>query len=121
VLSKTQLIFLDPDNGLAGTNLKPYSTRSSKFAFIKEVTDWLKAGQSVVLYQHQQRRPLQEQVRSQLAQLGGGWALTFHRKSVRIYYVLPAVQKHEEILANRTDRFLETEWGNVGHFRLHRV
>lgn len=118
-LSKAELVFLDPDNGLAGTRTQRHSVRSSKYAFIEEVRDWLDAGKSVVLYQHQQRRKLQEQVRGQLAELGqSGWALTFRRVSVRIYYVLPANEEHRQLLMERTNSFLESEWGRKQHFCL---
>ena len=120
VLSKANLVFLDPDNGLAGENVERHSRRSAKYVFREEVSDWLSRGKSVVLYQHQQRRTLRELVRSQLVELGQrGWALTFHRLSVRIYYILPASEEHEELLAHRTRVFLESEWGRKEHFRLN--
>lgn len=119
MLSGAELIFLDPDNGLAGRTVQCHNLRSQKYVFREEVSDWLSRGKSVVLYQHQQRRGLQVQVRSQLGELGhNGWALTFHRTSVRIYYILPANERHTDLLANRSTAFLETAWGEKGHFRL---
>ena len=121
-LAEVELVFLDPDNGLAGTRVKPYSQRSVKYAFREELGDWLDGGKSVVLYQHQQRKPLEEQVRCQLKELGrSGWALTFHRLATRIYYVLPAILPHKTILMERTKAFLDTEWGTKEHFRLRTV
>jgi hypothetical protein len=122
MLSSADLVFLDPDNGLAGTRIKPYSRKSSKYVFREEVSGWLKKGKSVVLYQHQQRRPLKQQAVEQLEELGSlgcsGWAVTFHRMAVRIYYVLPATEDHRARLMERTTAFLNTEWGRKSHFRL---
>lgn len=119
-LSQAKLVFLDPDNGLAG-KVQPHSLRSPKYAFKEEVRDWLDRGKSVVLYQHAQRKSLEEQVRDQLKLLGrSGWPVTFHRMSVRIYYVLPATE-HRTVLMDRTRAFLETEWGRERHFSLTTV
>lgn len=41
-LSNAELVFLDPDNGLAGTKVKAHSRKSPKYAFGVEVRDWLK-------------------------------------------------------------------------------
>jgi hypothetical protein len=120
VLSRAELVFLDPDNGLAGTRIKPYGRKSPKYAFIDEVKGWLSRGKTVILYQHQQRRPLERQINVQLEELRSlgcsGWALTFHRMAVRIYFVLPA-KEHKEQLMERTMSFLDTEWGKKQHFR----
>jgi hypothetical protein len=121
-LSNAELVFLDPDNGLAGTRVKVHSRRSPKYAFGEEVRDWLKRGKSVVLYQHQQRRPLEQQALDQLEELrspgSSGWAVTFHRMAVRIYFVLPATGEHTLRLRGRLEAFLDTKWGRKQHFRL---
>jgi hypothetical protein len=120
-LSKAELVFLDPDNGLAGSTIKTYSRKSPKYAFSEEVNGWLDRGKSVVLYQHQQRRSLNEHAQEQIDALGkigcSGWALTFHRMAVRIYFVLPA-DEHRMRLIERTKEFLATEWGMKRHFRV---
>jgi hypothetical protein len=120
-LSNAELVFLDPDNGLAGARIKTHSRKSSKYAFIEEVNGWLERGKSVVLYQHQRRKPLQQQALEQLEELSGlgypGWAVTFHRMAVRIYFVLPATEEHKAQLLERTAAFLDTEWGRKYHFR----
>jgi hypothetical protein len=120
-LSKADLVFLDPDNGLAGTRIKPYSRKSPKYALMDEVKGWLSRKKSVVLYQHQQRRPLEQQTVLQLEELktlgSFGWAVTFHRMAARIYFVLPASDECRVRLMERTRTFLNTEWGTKGHFR----
>jgi hypothetical protein len=122
-LSNAELVFLDPDNGVAGKKVKKFSRKGVKYAFFDETTDWLKRNQSVIVYQHQKRQPLQLQVSEQLKAFERhghhGWALSFHRQSVRIYFILPATTAHRALLWRRSQSFLETGWGTERHFRLH--
>ena len=109
-------MFLDPDNGVATKRGKKYWRSSVKYVFEDEVTEWLKRGKSVVLYQHQQRRNLIEQVTEQQKILATGracHALSFHRRAVRIYYVVPA-DDHTSRIAERLTCFLAGAWGE--HF-----
>lgn len=111
-LSEAELVFLDPDNGLASSRCQKHLRSSAKYIFEDEVVAWVKRGQSVVLYQHQQRRSLKEQVTDQrkLLDVGNsGFAVSFHRLSVRIYYILPA-EDHRARLLERLSRFLEGAW-----------
>jgi hypothetical protein len=121
-LQTANLVFLDPDNGVASKKIQKHSHRSVKYAFLDEITPWLQRDQSVVLYQHQRRQPLERQISEQLRELAGaegaGWALSFHRQSVRIYYVLPG-KKHRRQLEERSEAFLRSRWGKDEHFRLH--
>ena len=116
-LSKAKLVFLDPDNGMAAKRAKKYWRNSAKYIFEDEVAVWLKRGQSVVLYQHQQRRSLSEQVSDQKKILAAGkpcHAVSFHRRAARIYYIFPA-DNHQARIAERLTRFLAGAWGE--HFR----
>jgi hypothetical protein len=115
-LSEAALVFLDPDNGMGAKRAKKHWRSSVKYVFEDEVTDWLNRGQSVVLYQHQQRRRLSEQVSEQEKILGEGRAcaaVSFHRRAVRIYYILPA-EDHAPRIYERLTRFLGGAWGK--HF-----
>jgi hypothetical protein len=46
--SEAQLVFLDPDTGLAGRDVRKHQKCSVKYVFLNEVTNWLNRGQSVV-------------------------------------------------------------------------
>ena len=116
-LSEAKLVFLDPDNGLASSRCKKHLRSSVKYIFDDEVAAWLKRGQSVVLYQHQQRRSLSDQVSQQREILAAGklcHVVSFHRRAARIYYILPA-KDHVHRISERLTRFLAGEWGE--HFR----
>ncbi|HWY55869.1 MAG TPA: hypothetical protein VNZ03_15485 [Terriglobales bacterium] len=111
-----ELVFLDPDNGMAARAKKHWRS-SVKYVFADEVAEWLKRGQSVVLYQHQQHRKLVEQVAEQqkiLAAETACHAVSFHRRTARIYYILPT-EDHKSRIAERLTLFLAGEWGK--HFR----
>jgi hypothetical protein len=115
-LSEADVVFLDPDNGMAAKRAKKHWRGSVKYIFEDEVTGWLNRGQSVVLYQHQQRRRLSEQVSEQEKILGAGRAcaaVSFHRRAVRIYYILPA-EDHAPRISERLTSFLAGAWGE--HF-----
>lgn len=71
-LSEAELVFLDPDNGLAASRCKKHLRSTAKYIFEDEVAAWLKRGQSVVLYQHHQPRSLSEQVSEQQQILASG-------------------------------------------------
>lgn len=116
-LSQAELVFLDPDNGMAAKRAKKHLRNSVKYVFEDEVINWLNRSQSVVLYQHQQRKTLSAQVSEQRKILGAGracHAVSFHRRAVRIYYILPA-ENHQARIAERLTCFLAGEWGE--HFR----
>ncbi len=118
-LSATELVFLDPDNGLAAKRAQKHWRSSVKYVFEDEVTEWLKRGQSLVLYQHQHRRKLIEQVSAQqkiLAPATACHAVSFHRGTARIYYILPSAD-HEARISERLTCFMAGAWGK--HFVQH--
>jgi hypothetical protein len=112
-LSNAELVFLDPDNGVAGKRVKKFSRKSVKYAFSDETTDWLTRNQSVVVYQHQKRQSLESQVSEQLKAFDAsgyhGWALSFHRQSVRIYLILPGTPAHRALLYERCKMFMASK------------
>ena len=55
-LSNVDLVFLDPDNGLLVKSVGKKSAKSIKYVFSKEISDYLKNGRSVLLYQHRCRK-----------------------------------------------------------------
>lgn len=114
-LSEADLVFLDPDNGIAGRAKKHWRS-SVKYVFEDEIAPWLRRSKSVVVYQHQQRKSLAEQVSGQRKLLSAGEAchvVSFHRRAVRIYYIISADDHKSRIIARLTN-FLAGAWGQ--HF-----
>jgi hypothetical protein len=117
-LADAELVFLDPDNGLASSRCKKHLRSGVKYIFGDELAAFVERGQSIVLYQHQQRRNLNEQVTEQrkiLASAEPCHAVSFHRRTTRIYYVIPS-EDHESTISERLTCFLAGEWGK--HFRV---
>lgn len=120
------LVFLDPDNGLSLKEEKKYQKSGPKYVFLDELREYVKWGKSLILYCHQDRRKggLREQVRegiellSKVSPLRKAWAFTFHRQSVRIFFVLPSTRRMAKLLAQRSKDFAAGCFGSGGHFCL---
>lgn len=125
-VQRAALVFLDPDNGLSLNDKIRHRKNGPKYVFLDEMWRFLNRGQSLIIYCHQDRRKggLPEQVRQgiQLVRKEGpiqkAWAFTFHRKSVRIYFVVPGCESMGELLAQRSRGFIDGCFGAGGHFQL---
>jgi hypothetical protein len=120
-ISAAQVVFLDPDNGIAPSKLGMHSTRACKYAFDSEVRKLLASGRSVIVYQHQNRNgTLKEQVERSVLRFADvakdAFAITFHALAVRAYIILPANNSHKELLSKSCTQFLENGWSKVFRF-----
>jgi hypothetical protein len=115
-LKKTRdcdLVFLDPDNGLAGVPLGEGSI-SAEHAYYEELEPFVRRGQSLIAWH--QPGFLQEAVPLRLAEVRSrfpGYAidvLTYHRVMFRALFVISG-RTHRHLLAERIDRFLQGPWG----------
>lgn len=68
IASGTDVVFLDPDNGLEIKSCRRGARRSSKFVYWSDVDSLLRAGWSVIVYQHLPRVPHADYVRGRLAE-----------------------------------------------------
>jgi hypothetical protein len=57
LLKQSDIVFLDPDNGLLVKSVSIHSSKSNKYVLPTEITDYFKQGQSVVFYNHRSREP----------------------------------------------------------------
>ncbi|MEA1888154.1 MAG: hypothetical protein U9N50_00040 [Pseudomonadota bacterium] len=74
----SDLVFLDPDNGLE-VKSKPYGSKdSSKYLYWQEVSLLWKSGKSLLMYQHFPRKKRDEYIQSMLA------SLTAHAKGAAV-------------------------------------
>lgn len=62
-LAETDVVFIDPDNGLQVKSHGPLSERLCKYATYAEVADYLARGQALVAYQHKPRLTWEQAVR----------------------------------------------------------
>ena len=119
------LVFLDPDNGLAPKSVRVQSRDAVKYVYLDDLRGRIALQQSVVVYQHLGRNgSAAEQAQRHLTALrkafpghAAPWAVRFRRGTGRIYLVVPAVQ-HEVVLRDRRDALLAGEWGRERHFEM---
>ena len=116
--TEADVVFLDPDNGLAGKSARQGGRNGVKYVFCEELRPHLDRDQSLVIYHHQGRSASLEQqitervqmLRRQFTGLGSAWALTYHRQQARAYLVL-AAERHACALRERTMAFVAGPWG----------
>lgn len=124
-VEEANLIFLDPDNGISLNEKKKCLKTGPKHVFLDEVRQFLDRGQSLVVYCHQDRRKggLTEEVRQGIklfreeSPIHQAWAFTYHRRSVRIYFVVPGSEGMEKLLAKTSLAFIRGCFVTGGHFR----
>jgi hypothetical protein len=94
-LNDADILFLDPDNGVAPENATIYEKRAVKYSFLHEIKAYYAMNKSVIVYNHRDRSPskkyfgrlrkISDNVDSKIAPI----VLRFQRVSVRDYLILP--------------------------------
>ena len=120
------LVFVDPDTGLEIPSTHRLLAKGPKYVYYDDLVPYWERGQSLVIYQHATRgaggvgwqitrriEELREHFGSSLDPI----VLRWRRTSARTYFILPA-PGHAERLTSRVLDFLDTEWGERGHFTL---
>jgi len=114
-LQTANIVFCDPDNGIASSRISESSTQASKYALASEIDTHLDAGQSVIVYQHQTRRKggveaeIQHWAARFVPRCPSAFAVVFRPYSVRIYFVLPS-ECHRHLLRERTTSMIAGGW-----------
>ena len=119
------VVFLDPDNGLAPNSA---GASSVEHAYLAEVEPFLQRKQTVIIYHHL-GRTFEGYGASHLEQMQG-WAtrlqaelpldnkpeiLWFRRGTARAYFVLPS-ERHYNTIERRLDHFRTGPWFGHRHF-----
>ena len=120
--SNADLVFLDPDNGVACASARPTaSSKGPKYVFWDEISGHTERGQSVVIYHHLCRSGKHdEQVKALRCEFNkriSGFttrALIFKRGTGRAYFIVMS-PKHEKHLSARVQGFMASSWKE--HFR----
>lgn len=117
----TDIVFLDPDNGLEARSATQGQAKIVKYARYADLEALRAAGHSLVVYHHLGRTggTHPEQVttlRDTLAQRLGlphlPAALTFRKGSARTFFIIPA-PAHEHLLGQRLEALAESPWAAV--------
>ncbi len=120
-LSITDMVFLDPDNGLEVKSLSPTNAKSIKYVFRSEIEDYYAAGQSVIFYNHRSHEPdavyfsrfkdlLSIKSLSKADLIG----LRFSRGTTRDYIVL-SQSEHAHKIMTSIQKVLNSPWAD--HFK----
>lgn len=116
----SELVFLDPDNGLEIQSCRYGRKNSSKFAYWKEVEAIWKAGKSLLIYQHfiREKRPffVQRMLRALEDRAPESCVAGFSTASVLFLLALqPAHRKHHNAIVSA----VQARWGDqIAHWRL---
>ena len=121
-LYSSDLVFMDPDNGLKVKSVGKRSAKSVKYTFYEEVKEYLDSGKSVLVYNHRCRKPekeyfedikrkLQEEVKvcNEVIQ-----TITVPKGSVRDYFAIAACGKHNTLIKSAFKDMLESIWEQAG-------
>jgi hypothetical protein len=106
----TDLVFLDPDNGLQVRSVPLTSPLAGKYATVAEITALLDSGGGVVLYQHGNRAPWPEQRARVCAQVSAAThrpltirSLRFGAFGVRAFFCITASPRPAEAIERGLD------------------
>lgn len=124
-LEGSDLVFLDPDNGLLVKSVGKRSVKSPKYTFYEEVADYIARGQSVVVYNHRSRKKpaiyfdeIYGKLLAAVPDACGTTAITFPKGSVRDYFAISASSIHEAHIAYAFNRLFAGKWGDSGMCKL---
>ena len=112
IMKSTDVIFLDPDNGIQTRNIKKTQSRANKYAFHDEIQRYYEIGKTIIFYTHRDRSKdavYRERLLTCASFLGNSNCpkiLQFKRFSVR-HYVFLAQNNHKDYI-DQTVRNLTT-------------
>lgn len=118
------LVFLDPDNGLAVRSVPPTSSMAGKYATSAEITTLLRTGAGVVLYQHGNRTPWPEQRQQVCVQITTAAdrpatirSLRFGAFGVRAFFCITTTPRTTEAVARGLDLLARRaeDWAKSAH------
>lgn len=123
-LAGTDLVFLDPDNGIRPSThpIPRHRNKAEKHAYLDEVVDYASRGQSVVVYHHADRsEPVPAQARRRLEMLSMAVpapplaCVRASRGTTRLFIIAPAPRDAAR-LTSRLHALSESPW--AGELRL---
>jgi len=110
--SDADLIFFDPDTGLAPSSERSGQGRSAKYLYPDEATEAFGQGHSILLYQHFARRGRANEIKSKAAEISEAtegseiWAFRPHGQAC---FLLAAQAKHREYFRRRVEE-IRQKW-----------
>ena len=114
-LCGSDLVFVDPDNGLIVPSAEE-KPKENKFVLPKELADYYEQGSSVIYYQHKARRPDPDYTKQHLQLLtrpefagASGLGIKFWKTSQRYYFCI-LQPEHRDKITKAVHDMLRSEW-----------
>jgi len=120
-LTKADLVFLDPDNGMVVPSVGKNGQKQLKYVLYEEVKDYLCQGHSILVYQHRPRvneavyidRMIQRFMNLSLdVQRSDIQIITFPRYSVRDYFAISINDNHRLKIKKAITNLVNGIWGS---------
>ncbi|MGI5823467.1 MAG: hypothetical protein ACOX6Z_05935, partial [Dethiobacteria bacterium] len=114
-LKNCDLVFFDPDNGLGVPSCPRHYKQGIKYAFYDELVDYFKRGQSLIIYNHRDRKPMPlylerfRKIKKYFPQVSTIFYLRFTSYSVRDYVFVPQPD-HINLLKEKIEIMLSGPW-----------
>lgn len=117
-----QIVFFDPDNGIATDKMSPKDPRAGKFVFLEELELFAKREQTLIVYHHADRTHtatlvgrMAQRLTNCIPPTSEVLPLIYHRGSCRIFFVIAATA-HRDTVRALIQKFLKSGWN--AHFDL---
>jgi len=119
--ASSDIVFLDPDNGIrsATHRVRSHQSKAIKHAYFDEITRFLERGQSVIAYHHADRSaalPIQAERRMEEFRKETGasplCALCMRQGTSRFFFVIPS-PNHAHALAKKMSLLTSGPWGQL--------
>ena len=128
LLNGLDIVFVDPDNGMLVKSVGKQSVRSVKYTFYEEVRDYVRRGQSVLIYNHRSRKQETQYFHEICYKLQEATGITetdilkitFPKCSVRDYLAVPASMEQREKIETAFTAMERGVWGENGMCRIPR-
>ena len=111
---EAKVVFVDPDNGIEPKSVKQWHARGPKYVFMEDLARFYERGQSLIIYQHLTRQgkapeqidSLAEKLKAYLKLPHLPWALWYHRRTGRVYFII-SQEQHKDAMERRLQEFKE--------------
>ena len=128
LLNDLDIVFVDPDNGMLVKSVGKKSVKSVKYTFYEEVRDYVRRGQSVLIYNHRSRKQETQYFHEICYKLQEATGITetdilkitFPKCSVRDYLAVPASMEQREKIETAFTTMERGVWGENGMCRIPR-
>ena len=118
-----EVVFLDPDNGIATRSMTKGRKNSSKYVFWDEISDLWNQGHSILIYQHFPRVNRMEYIKRKVEEINNQlqnsetYAI---RTTYMVYFLIPR-EKHSLHFKDLKEK-IEGRWGeNIGVEYYHKL